>query len=139
MPAFDLLISTLARPYTRRWPAVEPLVLRAGLAVFLGYYLGAVLGFALTIPASPVSTLWSPNSILMATSSLFDGDAHSAEQLPILLTGKGGGTIKTGRILNYLDKGDDNRKACSLHLSLMDRMGVTLDRFGDATERLEGL
>ena len=79
------------------------------------------------------------NSILMATSSLFDGDAHSAEQLPILLTGKGGGTIKTGRILDYLDKGDDNRKACSLHLSLMDRMGVTLDRFGDASERLEGL
>ena len=79
------------------------------------------------------------NSILMATSSLFDGDAHSAEQLPILLTGKGGGTIKTGRILDYLDKGDDNRKACSLHLSLMDRMGVTLDPFGDASERLEGL
>ena len=32
-----------------------------------------------------------------------------------------------------------NRKACSLHLSLMDRMGVRLDRFGDATTRLEGL
>ena len=69
----------------------------------------------------------------MATSSLFDGDAHGANQLPFLLTGKGGGTIKTGRILDYLDKGDDDRKACSLHLSLMDRMGVTLDHFGDAT------
>ena len=32
------------------------------------------------------------NSILMATSSLFDGDAHSADQLPFLITGKGGGT-----------------------------------------------
>jgi hypothetical protein len=42
-------------------------------------------------------------------------------------------------VLNYLDKGDDNRKACSLHLSLMDRMGVTLDRFGDASTRLEEL
>ena len=79
------------------------------------------------------------NSILMAASSLFDGDAHSADQLPILLTGKGGGTLKTGRILDYLDKGDDNRQACSLHLSLMDRMGVTLDRFGDATTRLADL
>jgi hypothetical protein len=79
------------------------------------------------------------NSILMCTSSLFDGDSHGADQLPILLTGKGGGSLKTGRILNYLDKGDQNRKACSLHLSLMDRMGVTLDRFGDATTRLEGL
>jgi len=79
------------------------------------------------------------NSILMCASSLFDGDAHGAEQLPILLTGKGGGTLKTGRILDYMNKGDENRKACSLHLSLMDRMGVTLDRFGDATARLEGL
>jgi hypothetical protein len=79
------------------------------------------------------------NSILMCASSLFDGDLHSAEQLPVLLTGKGGGTLKTGRILDYMDKGDANRKVCSLHLSLMDRMGVTLDGFGDATSRLEDL
>lgn len=79
------------------------------------------------------------NSILMCASSLFDGDLHSAEQLPILLTGKGGGTLKTGRILDYMDKGDANRKVCSLHLSLMDRMGVSLDGFGDATTRLEHL
>ena len=79
------------------------------------------------------------NSILVATSSLFDGDLHGAEQLPFLITGKGGGTIKTGRILDYLKKGDEGRKACSLHLSLMDRMGVTLDKFGDATTRLAEL
>ncbi len=79
------------------------------------------------------------NSILMCASSLFDGDAHGAEQLPILLTGKGGGTIRPGRVLDYLDKGDESRKACSLHLSLMDRMGVTLERFGDATARLPEL
>jgi hypothetical protein len=79
------------------------------------------------------------NSILMMASSLFDGDAHGADRLPILLSGKGGGSLKTGRILDYLEKGDANRKACSLHLSLMDRMGVTLDRFGDATTRLAEL
>jgi len=79
------------------------------------------------------------NSILMLASSLFDGDAHGANQLPILLTGKGGGSLKTGRILDYLEKDNEQRKACSLHLSLMDRMGVQLDRFGDATTRLEGL
>jgi hypothetical protein len=64
------------------------------------------------------------SSILLFASSLFDGDLHGAEQLPILLTGKGGGSLRTGRILDYLDRGDENRKACSLHLSLMDRMGV---------------
>jgi hypothetical protein len=79
------------------------------------------------------------NSILVLTSSLFDGDAHGANQLPFLITGKGGGTIKPGRILDYISKGDEGRKACSLHLSLMDRMGVKLDRFGDATTRLEDL
>jgi hypothetical protein len=79
------------------------------------------------------------NSILMCASSLFDGDLHSAEQLPVLLTGKGRGSLKTGRILDYMDKGDAHRKVCSLHLSLMDRMGVRLDGFGDATTRLEDL
>ncbi len=79
------------------------------------------------------------NSILMCLSSLFDGDAHGAEQIPVLLTGKGGGTLTGGRILDYLARGDDNRRACSLHLSIMDRMGVKLDHFGDATMRLEGL
>jgi hypothetical protein len=79
------------------------------------------------------------HSILMLMSSLFDGDAHSANQLPILLTGKGAGSLETGRILDYLEKGDEHRKVCSLHLSLMDRMGVRLDRFGDSEARLEGL
>jgi hypothetical protein len=79
------------------------------------------------------------NSILLGASSLFDGDLHGADQLPVLITGKGGGTIKGGRILDYLDKGDANRKVCSLHLSLMDRMGVKLDGFGDATTRLAEL
>jgi hypothetical protein len=79
------------------------------------------------------------NSILMCASSLFDGDLHGADQLPILLAGKGGGSLKTGRVLDYLKAGDENRKVCSLHLSLMDRMGVHLDRFGDASTRLADL
>ena len=55
-----------------------------------------------------------------------------------LLAGGLGGTLETGRVLDYTDKGDDDRKLCSLYLSLMDRMGVKLDRFGDADERLVG-
>jgi hypothetical protein len=79
------------------------------------------------------------NSLLMFASSLFDGDAHSADQLPIVLAGKAGGAWQTGRILDYLDKGNDNRRACSLFLSLMDVMGVRLERFGDTDKRLAGL
>ena len=56
-----------------------------------------------------------------------------------LLAGGLGGTLKTGRTLDYLRAGDANRKMSSLFLSLMDRMGVSLDQFGDADTRLSGL
>ena len=79
------------------------------------------------------------NSLLMFASSLFDGNGHTANRLPVMLAGKGGGSLKTGRVLEYLDRGNDHRRMCSLHLSLMDRMGVKLDRFGDASTRLADL
>jgi len=50
-----------------------------------------------------------------------------------------GGTLATGRTLDYTKAADENRKMSSLYLSLMDRMGVKLDRFGDADARLEGV
>jgi PAS domain S-box-containing protein len=40
--------------------------LRAALFVAVAYYLGAKLGFALTLRPSPISTLWPPNSILLS-------------------------------------------------------------------------
>jgi Protein of unknown function (DUF1552) len=79
------------------------------------------------------------NSILLFTSSLYDGDAHGADQLPIVLAGGAGGALKGGRAVDFLDKGADNRRACSLYLSIMDQMGVKLDRFGDADKRLPGV
>jgi hypothetical protein len=79
------------------------------------------------------------NSLIMFCSNLFDGDKHQADEMPILLAGRGGGSLETGRVLDYLDGGDDNRRACSLYLSLMDRMGVQLRNFGDTDRRLTGL
>jgi hypothetical protein len=38
----------------------------APLAVFVGYYFGAKIGFTLTFQPHPVSVLWPPNSILLA-------------------------------------------------------------------------
>ena len=78
------------------------------------------------------------SSMLMLASNLYDGDAHGADQMPIVLAGKAGGAMKTGRVLDYLDKGNDNRRACSMYLHMMDCMGVKLDRFGDTDKRLEG-
>ena len=79
------------------------------------------------------------HSILLFLSSLFDGDAHGADQLPIVLAGGAGGALKGGRALDFLDKGTDNRRACSLYLAIMDQMGVKLDRFGDSDKRLPDL
>jgi hypothetical protein len=79
------------------------------------------------------------HSCLMWLSNMWIGRKHDNSRLPLVLVGGLGGTLKTGRTLDYTQAGDDNRKICSLYLSIMDRMGVTLDRFGDAETRLEQL
>jgi Protein of unknown function (DUF1552) len=76
------------------------------------------------------------NCCLMWLSNMWIGRKHDNTRLPLVLAGGLGGTLETGRTLNYVDAGDDKRKLCSLFLSIMDRMGVKLDRFGDAEERL---
>lgn len=79
------------------------------------------------------------NSCLMFLSNLWIGRKHDNFRLPLLLTGGLGGTLKTGRVLNYLEAGTDNRKMCSLYLSLMDRFGINLKEFGDSETRLQNL
>jgi hypothetical protein len=77
------------------------------------------------------------NSCLMFVSEHWN--AHNSNHVPLVLAGGLGGTLKTGRALDYLESGDKNRKLCSLYLSLMDRMGLKLPEFGDAKERLAGI
>ncbi|MEP6755420.1 MAG: DUF1552 domain-containing protein, partial [Chthonomonadales bacterium] len=67
------------------------------------------------------------NTCLLWLSNMYSGSVHDNSHLPVLTLGGMGGTLETGRVLNYKDKGDENRKICSLYLSLMDRMGVQLD------------
>jgi hypothetical protein len=57
----------------------------------------------------------------------------------VVLAGGLGGTLQTGRTLNYLNESEDSRKMCSLYLSLMDRFGIQLEQFGDGQTRLERL
>ncbi len=73
------------------------------------------------------------NSMIMLCSSMLNGH-HDATQLPVVMLGTAGGRIKGGQNLNFLD--DSNRQMCRLYLSMMDKMGVQFDRFGDATEPL---
>jgi hypothetical protein len=78
-------------------------------------------------------------SCLLFTSSLWSGSKHDSTKVPLVTAGGLGGTLATGRVLDYSQKGDEGRKLCSLYLSIMDRMGVALDRFGDADARLADL
>jgi hypothetical protein len=73
------------------------------------------------------------NSMLVYCSSMLTG-GHDATQLPVVMLGRGGGKIQTGRVLDYSGKAD--RQMCRLYLSIMDKMDVHLDKFGDARERL---
>ncbi len=79
------------------------------------------------------------HSCLMFVSNMWSGTRHDSTKVPLLLAGGLGGTLATGRVLDYTGRGDENRKLCSLYLSLLDRMGARLDRFGDADTRLAGL
>jgi hypothetical protein len=73
----------------------------------------------------------------MFMSIMFVGRKHDNTHLPLILAGGLGGTLQTGRSINLMNAAEDKRKMCSLYLSLMDRFGVKLDKFGDADTRLE--
>ena len=79
------------------------------------------------------------HSCLMWLSNMWIGRKHDNTRLPLVLAGGLGGTLETGRTLNYVEAGDENRKLCSLFLSIMDRMDVKLERFGDSETRLVGI
>jgi Protein of unknown function (DUF1552) len=79
------------------------------------------------------------NTCLLYLSNMWSGERHDNTKLPVLTVGTLGGTLEAGRVLDYSNAGDENRKLCSLHLSLMDRMGVELPKFGDADTRLAGI
>jgi hypothetical protein len=79
------------------------------------------------------------NSCLLFVSNMWSGTRHDNGKVPVLLAGGLGGSIETGRVLDFLKQGDENRKLCSLYLTIMDRMGVKLSHFGDADAQLAGL
>lgn len=74
------------------------------------------------------------NSMLLYCSSMLNG-GHDATKLPVVLLGGGGGKIKGGRVLDYLDKPE--RQMCRLYLSMMDKVGIRPTSFGDASRPLE--
>ena len=75
------------------------------------------------------------NMMVVYGAGLSDGNRHLHEDLPTLIMGNAGGTIKTGRRVVYRRE----TPMCNLFLSMMDRMRVRMEHFGDSTGKLAGL
>ena len=75
------------------------------------------------------------NSMIMFGGSIKDGNQHTVENLPLLLAGRGKGTLRPGRRLRAPEK----TPLCNLYVSLLQRMGVMEKSFGDSTGPLQGL
>jgi hypothetical protein len=75
------------------------------------------------------------NSMVVYGGGISDGDRHNHDDLPILVAGKGGGRIHSGRHITY----PDNTPMANLFLSMLDCAGVPGETIGDSTGRLQQL
>jgi len=73
------------------------------------------------------------NSMILYGSSLSDGHEHSAENLPLLLAGRGQGTIQSGRAVVF----HRQTSLSGLHLAMLQRAGLPLTEFGGIREPME--
>jgi hypothetical protein len=75
------------------------------------------------------------NSLIVYGAGISDGDRHNHDDLPILVAGRAGKTLQTGRHLVYPNRTPMN----NLFLSMLDRVGVKVEKLGDSTGKLQGL
>jgi hypothetical protein len=67
------------------------------------------------------------NCLVMYTSYMADG-GHGTDDYPILLAGNAGGTLKTGRQVNF----PKNTPVANLYIEMLDRMGAKVETFGES-------
>jgi hypothetical protein len=75
------------------------------------------------------------HSMVVYVSGLSDGNRHAHEDLPVLVVGRGDGSLKPGRHITY----KRGTPMTNLYMTLLDRMGVQPEKIGDSTGRLENL
>lgn len=75
------------------------------------------------------------HSVVLFGSGMGHSDNHTATRIPIILAGRGGGMLKTGRYVRFLE----NQQLGKLHLSLLQKFGVESDSFAGSSTALPGL
>jgi hypothetical protein len=88
----------------------------------------------MTVEEAGGSTLLD-NSMVLYGSGISDGDRHDHVNLPVIVLGKGGGSLRTGR--HHVHRPETPMS--NLLLAMLLQAGVPADRFGDSTESLPGL
>lgn len=95
----------------------------------LAYFLGKLKA----IPEGEGTLL--DNCMILYGSGNGDGNRHNHDNLPILLAGKGGGTVRSGRHIRY----PKETPLTNLYVSMLEHMGAPVDKLGDSTGRLTDL
>ncbi|MBI3049793.1 MAG: DUF1552 domain-containing protein [Acidobacteria bacterium] len=72
------------------------------------------------------------NMTILYGSGISNSNAHSGDNLPILLVGGGAGTLRGGQYLAFADK----PPMANLLVTLMDKLGVPVERIGGSTGKL---
>jgi hypothetical protein len=75
------------------------------------------------------------NCMIVYGGAISDGNAHNHDNLPILLAGKGGGTLRPGRHVKL----SKETPMTNLYLSMLDRIDVPAERIGDSTGRFDDI
>lgn len=75
------------------------------------------------------------NSLIVYGAGISDGNRHNHDDLPIMIAGSGGGRLKTGRHMVFTP----NTPMNNLFLSMLDAVGVKVEKLGDSTGKLQGL
>lgn len=75
------------------------------------------------------------NSMVLYGAGICDGDRHNHDDLPLLLAGKAGGKISSGKHLKFTN----GTPMSNLFLSMSDKLGVPQENIGDSTGKLDQL
>lgn len=75
------------------------------------------------------------NSMIVYGSGIGDGNRHNHDDLPVVMAGKAGGSIDTGRHIKY----ENGTPMTNLYLSMLDRMHAHVESLGDSNGRLGNL
>jgi len=75
------------------------------------------------------------HSVYLYGSGMGNSSLHDHENLPILVAGGAATGLKGGRHIRY-EKGTN---LANLHLTLLDRVGIHLDSFGDSSGKIGDL